>query len=223
MGSKNDSAVSPTSSSKGSSFFSPSDFGKWGLFVGAVALAGTALYKYWRNARDSGDPNSAGRSGCPFASGGVSSKEAEEKELVCPVTGARVPKQTTPSTTSSSTSEETKTSAVPASTSETSTAATSTSSMRPGVVRPRRGKEPVHYHSYLCLDQLLSAQKPKSLEIGHSLAHDEMLFIIVHQTHELWFKQIAHDLESVLKIMSGNVIFERDMGKVIERLTRISM
>ena len=45
------------------------------------------------------------------------------------------------------------------------------------------------YVSYLALDQVLSAQQPRSEE------HDEMLFIIVHQVYELWFKEILHELK----------------------------
>src|SRR5260370_7541440 len=41
---------------------------------------------------------------------------------------------------------------------------------------------------YLRLDQLLSAQQPRSSE------HDEMLFIVIHQVYELWFKQLLHEL-----------------------------
>ena len=45
------------------------------------------------------------------------------------------------------------------------------------------------YGGYLGLDQLLSAQHPIS---DH---HDEMLFIIIHQTKELWLKQTIHELK----------------------------
>src|SRR5271170_5588072 len=48
--------------------------------------------------------------------------------------------------------------------------------------------EPVTYSGYLRLDQLLSAQQPRSGE------HDEMLFIVIHQIYELWFKQLLHEL-----------------------------
>ncbi|GAA2167040.1 MULTISPECIES: tryptophan 2,3-dioxygenase [Glycomyces] len=44
------------------------------------------------------------------------------------------------------------------------------------------------YSSYLALDELLAAQRPRSEE------HDEMLFIVIHQTYELWFKQLLHEL-----------------------------
>ena len=44
------------------------------------------------------------------------------------------------------------------------------------------------YGEYLCLDELLGAQRPLSAE------HDELLFIVVHQVYELWFKQLIHEL-----------------------------
>jgi len=46
----------------------------------------------------------------------------------------------------------------------------------------------VTYSSYLALDDLLTAQHPRSEE------HDELLFIVIHQTYELWFKQLLHEL-----------------------------
>lgn len=50
----------------------------------------------------------------------------------------------------------------------------------------------VHYHDYLELDKILDAQHPESAKNELS-AHDEMLFIIIHQTYELWFKQLHHE------------------------------
>ncbi|PRX49498.1 tryptophan 2,3-dioxygenase [Prauserella shujinwangii] len=44
------------------------------------------------------------------------------------------------------------------------------------------------YSSYLALDEVLGAQRPRSEE------HDEMLFIVIHQVYELWFKQLLHEL-----------------------------
>lgn len=44
------------------------------------------------------------------------------------------------------------------------------------------------YSSYLALDEVLGAQRPRSSE------HDEMLFIVIHQVYELWFKQLLHEL-----------------------------
>jgi len=49
------------------------------------------------------------------------------------------------------------------------------------------------YSSYLKLDQLLDLQQP----LSRPVEHDEMLFIIIHQVHELWFKELLHELEKV--------------------------
>ena len=79
---------------------------------------------------------------------------------------------------------------------------------------------PVHYHSYLGLDPLLSAQNPKSVEYGKP-AHDELLFIITHQAYELWFKQILFELDSVLSTFAKPTIAETEMGMASSRLERI--
>lgn len=79
---------------------------------------------------------------------------------------------------------------------------------------------PVHYHYYLGLDALLSVQHPKSVEYGKP-AHDEMLFITVHQTYELWFKQIIFELDSVLATFQKNSIPEKELGATSARLERI--
>ena len=52
----------------------------------------------------------------------------------------------------------------------------------------------VTYRSYLKLDELLSLQQPRS----EGPEHDEMLFIIIHQVYELWFKQLLHETHAVL-------------------------
>ena len=44
------------------------------------------------------------------------------------------------------------------------------------------------YASYLRVDELLDLQSPRSDE------HDEVLFIVIHQVYELWFKQLLHEL-----------------------------
>jgi len=51
------------------------------------------------------------------------------------------------------------------------------------------------YADYLALDQLLSAQKPLSP------LHDEMLFIVIHQTKELWLKQMLHELKLAIELL----------------------
>lgn len=53
------------------------------------------------------------------------------------------------------------------------------------------------YGSYLKVDELLSMQRP----LSSPEHHDEMLFIIIHQVYELWFKQLLHEMEAVLQAL----------------------
>jgi len=76
------------------------------------------------------------------------------------------------------------------------------------------------YGSYLQLDRILQSQVLKSSENGKTV-HDEMLFIIIHQTYELWFKQILHELDSVLDMFRGNYVQEENFGIVVARFDRI--
>ncbi len=71
------------------------------------------------------------------------------------------------------------------------------------------------YSSYLHLDELLSLQEERSGG-GDEPEHDEMLFIIIHQVYELWFKQIIHELDYVYDRMSAD-----DLPRVIHTMTRI--
>ncbi len=52
---------------------------------------------------------------------------------------------------------------------------------------------PLTYANYLDLEKLLTLQNPRSTPAEH----DEMLFIIIHQTYELWFKQLLHEFEKI--------------------------
>ncbi|HZI36656.1 MAG TPA: tryptophan 2,3-dioxygenase family protein, partial [Acidimicrobiia bacterium] len=79
-------------------------------------------------------------------------------------------------------------------------------------------KKPVYYWEYLHLDELLSAQQP----LSEPVAHDELLFIVVHQAFELWFKQILFELDAVLDVMGRDVVAEKDMGEVVAHLARIN-
>ncbi len=47
------------------------------------------------------------------------------------------------------------------------------------------------YTSYLAVDELLSLQRP----LSDGPEHDELLFIVIHQTYELWFKQLLHEFD----------------------------
>ncbi len=78
----------------------------------------------------------------------------------------------------------------------------------------------VHYEQYLSLEQILDAQKLKSVEYGKP-AHEEMLFIITHQVYELWFKQIIHELESIHTMFNNDEVDEESIGVAVGRLDRI--
>jgi tryptophan 2,3-dioxygenase len=80
--------------------------------------------------------------------------------------------------------------------------------------------EPLSYGSYLKLADLLACQAPESARVGPP-AHDELLFIITHQTYELWFKQIIHELDAILAIMALAPVHERDIGRALKHLERI--
>lgn len=82
--------------------------------------------------------------------------------------------------------------------------------------------EGIYYSDYLQLDKILEAQYPESFKAGHLPAHDEMLFIIIHQAYELWFKQILFEVNSVLEIMGKGKIADNspDMYLVHHRLHR---
>ncbi len=59
------------------------------------------------------------------------------------------------------------------------------------------------YATYLTLDQLLALQRARS----DPPEHDELLFIVIHQVYELWFKVVLHELEKVKRDLSANDLF----------------
>jgi tryptophan 2,3-dioxygenase len=69
------------------------------------------------------------------------------------------------------------------------------------------------YADYLKLDQLLSAQQPLSN------LHDEMLFIVIHQTKELWMKELLHELRLAIQLVQGDRFAEA--YKAMARISRI--
>lgn len=87
----------------------------------------------------------------------------------------------------------------------------------------KSGKEPAYYGSYLAVDKLLALQTPISLKDGKIQAHDEMLFIVIHQTYELWFKQILHELDACIEVLSKPSADDDgpDMNVVAHRLKRV--
>jgi tryptophan 2,3-dioxygenase len=80
----------------------------------------------------------------------------------------------------------------------------------------------VHYHDYLQLDKILNSQFPESDK--HKLpAHDEMLFIVIHQAYELWFKQLHHEANSIVDIMGKPALNDNspELQTVVQRLNRM--
>jgi len=61
----------------------------------------------------------------------------------------------------------------------------------------------VNYSEYLHIPALLDLQHPRS----DPVEHDELLFIIIHQTYELWFKLLLHELEKIGRDFSGNDLY----------------
>lgn len=81
---------------------------------------------------------------------------------------------------------------------------------------------PVHYSDYLQLDKILGAQLRESERLQQP-AHDEMLFITIHQAYELWFKQILFEVESVAGIMKKPAVNDNspELQTVVHRLSRV--
>src|SRR6266446_9618196 len=69
------------------------------------------------------------------------------------------------------------------------------------------------YGGYLCLDKLLTAQQPLSS------AHDELLFIIQHQTSELWMKLAIHELSATCRLIAADEL--QPAFKTLSRVSRI--
>jgi tryptophan 2,3-dioxygenase len=69
----------------------------------------------------------------------------------------------------------------------------------------------IDYGSYLKIPELLSLQQLQS-----DNEHDEMLFIVVHQVHELWFKQLLHEFDRI-----GELIDQDDLGRAGGQLHRV--
>ncbi|MBI1362868.1 MAG: tryptophan 2,3-dioxygenase [Proteobacteria bacterium] len=81
-------------------------------------------------------------------------------------------------------------------------------------------RKPVYYGEYLQLDKLLDCQQRESFSAGKP-AHDEMLFIIVHQAYELWFKQILFELDAVMDIFRKSHVSESAVAQAVAHLTRV--
>jgi tryptophan 2,3-dioxygenase len=79
-----------------------------------------------------------------------------------------------------------------------------------------RKPKDIDYKTYLRLPEILSAQQRLSP------AHDEMLFIIVHQTYELWFKQVLLEMDRVQEIFSRKAVADKDLRAISAALVRMA-
>src|SRR5438552_2051771 len=66
-----------------------------------------------------------------------------------------------------------------------------------------RSPMPLTYSTYLRLSELLELQGPRSTPAEH----DEMLFIVIHQVYELWFKLVLHETDKVNRDFSANDLY----------------
>lgn len=62
---------------------------------------------------------------------------------------------------------------------------------------------PLSYNKYLKVPELINLQET----LSEPTSHDELLFIIIHQTYELWFKQILHEVDAIIKWLGENRTF----------------
>jgi tryptophan 2,3-dioxygenase len=77
-------------------------------------------------------------------------------------------------------------------------------------------KAAVTYTTYLAIDELLAAQRPLSTGPDGRPEHDELLFIVIHQVYELWFKQLLHELAEVQRMLEAG-----DTDTTLHLLNRI--
>jgi len=76
--------------------------------------------------------------------------------------------------------------------------------LEPGIVTDFRDR--MSYAGYLRLDLLLAAQQPLSGRGGAAPRHDEMLFIVQHQTSELWMKLMIHELRAAVRHVQADAL-----------------
>ncbi|MCC6401561.1 MAG: tryptophan 2,3-dioxygenase [Flavobacteriales bacterium] len=80
----------------------------------------------------------------------------------------------------------------------------------------------VYYPDYLQLEKILGAQALESDKRGQH-AHDEMLFIVIHQAYELWFKQVLHEVGSVIGLFADRHVDDNggELNIAVHRLQRV--
>ncbi|MCS6873855.1 MAG: tryptophan 2,3-dioxygenase family protein [Pyrinomonadaceae bacterium] len=77
---------------------------------------------------------------------------------------------------------------------------------------------PLSYGKYLKVHELISLQET----LSEPESHDEMLFIIIHQTYELWFKQMLHEIDAIIDWISNDRLFRANHSlKTVVAIGRI--
>ncbi|KKO47383.1 tryptophan 2,3-dioxygenase [Arsukibacterium ikkense] len=84
----------------------------------------------------------------------------------------------------------------------------------------QKNTTPCYYGDYLQLDKILTAQAPESAKYANE-AHDETLFIVVHQVYELWFKQILHELKAVMAVFAAAEVKDQQLTGIVHKLKRV--
>ncbi|MBV2128130.1 tryptophan 2,3-dioxygenase family protein [Arsukibacterium indicum] len=84
----------------------------------------------------------------------------------------------------------------------------------------QKNTTPCYYGDYLQLDKILTAQAPESARYANE-AHDETLFIVVHQVYELWFKQILHELKAVMAVFAEAEVKDQQLTGIVHKLKRV--
>jgi tryptophan 2,3-dioxygenase len=90
----------------------------------------------------------------------------------------------------------------------------------PKIKKMQKNTTPCYYGDYLQLDKILTAQAPESAKYANE-AHDETLFIVVHQVYELWFKQVLHELKAVLAVFAADEVKDQQLTGVVHKLKRV--
>jgi len=77
-------------------------------------------------------------------------------------------------------------------------------------------KRALTYANYLAIDELLAVQRPLSVGPDGRPEHDELLFIVIHQVYELWFKQLIHEMTEIQRTLEGG-----DTDRTLHLLNRV--
>ncbi len=85
------------------------------------------------------------------------------------------------------------------------------------------GTRNIRYGDYLNLDRILESQNPPGPDgVPRPLAHhDEMLFVVIHQIYELWFKQVTHEAVHARNLLAADDVPESDIPRVVAAMNRI--